>query len=137
MEKLVVENLEQETAHEGLLCKRRQLSSERIVECRVRQDRPWQPITCGNHQFICVLFANVLDHQQLRGNIFVAFARFFTNVAQVFTAGGAVFFFFGQIVFNSFALQMRRQGTSSPRAACFCILADAGVNQTFTAQQRG
>jgi hypothetical protein len=70
---------------------------------------------------------NFLDHQQLRGNVFVTFARFFPDVAQVFAAGGAVFFFFGQIVFDPFALQMQRQGASSPRAACFCVPACAST----------
>jgi hypothetical protein len=87
-----------------------------------QQRRTCRTLPDGLRRFACclhracarVLFANFLDHQQLRGNVFVTFARFFPDVAQVFAAGGAVFFFFGQIVFDPFALQMRRAFLTMP-----------------------
>ena len=64
-----------------------------------------------------VLLADVFDHQQLRGDVFVALAGLFADAAQVLLAGGAVFFFLRQIVLDAFAFQMRGQGPPSARAA--------------------
>jgi hypothetical protein len=43
------------------------------------------------------------------GDVFVAFARLFRNQPQVLAAPGAVFLRLGQVVNDSFALQMPRQ----------------------------
>jgi len=64
-----------------------------------------------------VLDANVFDHQHLRRNVFVALADFLADLPQVFVAGLAVLFAFGQIVHDAFALQMPGNRTATARVA--------------------
>jgi len=45
-----------------------------------------------------ILLAYILDHFQLRRNVFVALAGFFADRPQILLAGGAMLFFFRQIM---------------------------------------
>jgi hypothetical protein len=66
-----------------------------------------------------VLLANILDHDHLSRDKFVALARFFPDRPQILRARRAVFFTLGQIVDDAFALQMRRHRTAAPRLTGF------------------
>src|SRR5690349_10591218 len=56
-----------------------------------------------------VLLAHILDHSQLRGNVFVALTRLFTDQAEILPADVAVLFLFGQVVENALPLQLTWQ----------------------------
>ena len=73
-----------------------------------------------------VFFADVLDYQKLRRNVFVAFAGLFSDQAQILIAAVAVLFFLPQIVRDPLAFQLWRQGPPSTRAAFVFVLATAG-----------
>src|SRR5947208_2492529 len=60
-----------------------------------------------------VFLAHILDYGQLRRNILVALARFFTNGPQILLASGAVLFLFRQIMHYTLTLEMPRQGLSA------------------------
>src|ERR1017187_8808619 len=61
-----------------------------------------------------VLLAGIFNHQHPRRYIFVAFADFFSDAAQIFVALSAVFVFFSQVIDKAFPLQMARQWLASP-----------------------
>ena len=74
------------------------------------------------HARASVLFADVFDHQQLRGDVLVTLAGLLADGVQVLMARRAVFFFRRQIVLDPFALQVWRQPMPSSRAAFFLVL---------------
>jgi hypothetical protein len=54
-----------------------------------------------------VLLTDVFDHQELRGDIFVALAGLLADRVQVLLAAGAMLFFHGEIVLDALAFQVR------------------------------
>src|SRR6185437_362237 len=68
------------------------------------------------HRAVTGIFpANVLDHDELRGDVFVAFAGLFAELAQILAAGRAMLFGLVQIVDDAFPLQVPRQWTTATR----------------------
>ena len=73
-----------------------------------------------------ILLAHILDHRQLRRHVFVALAGFLADQPQILPAVGAVFLRLGQIVHNSFPLQVPRQRLPSTRPSPLGRSAGAG-----------
>src|SRR5436309_2990588 len=62
-----------------------------------------------------VFLAHILDDGQLRRNIFIALTGLFPDGPQILLAGGAVLFFFRQIMQDALALEMPRKRLSAAR----------------------